>query len=36
VDTLFPFSHVTLAHTACELQGRSQIAVEVIGIEADE
>lgn len=34
-DTLFPFSHVTLAHTARELQSRHQIAVEVIGIGAD-
>jgi uncharacterized protein (TIGR04141 family) len=35
VDTLFPFSQVTLAHTAAELQTRHQITVEVIGISAD-
>jgi uncharacterized protein (TIGR04141 family) len=33
-DTLFPFSQVTLATTARELESRYQIAVEVIGIEA--
>jgi uncharacterized protein (TIGR04141 family) len=33
-DTLFPFSQVTLAHTARELQGHYQTSVEVIGIEA--
>ncbi len=35
VDTLFPFSQVTLAHTATELQTRHQVTVEVIGIGAD-
>ncbi len=34
-DTLFPFSQVTLAHTATELQARHQVTVEVIGIDAD-
>jgi uncharacterized protein (TIGR04141 family) len=34
-DTLFPFSQVTLANTARELQARHQVAVEVIGIEAE-
>jgi uncharacterized protein (TIGR04141 family) len=34
-DTLFPFSQVTLAHTARELQTRHQVTVEVIGISAD-
>jgi len=34
-DTLFPFSQVTLAHTASELQARHQVTVEVIGISAD-
>jgi uncharacterized protein (TIGR04141 family) len=33
-DTLFPFSQVTLTHTARELQGRYQTSVEVIGIDA--
>jgi uncharacterized protein (TIGR04141 family) len=33
-DTLFPFSQVTLAHTAHELQGRYQTTVEVMGIDA--
>jgi uncharacterized protein (TIGR04141 family) len=33
-DTLFPFSQVTLAHTARDLQSRYQTSVEVIGIEA--
>jgi uncharacterized protein (TIGR04141 family) len=33
-DTLFPFSQVTLAHTARELQGHYQISVEVIAIPA--
>jgi uncharacterized protein (TIGR04141 family) len=31
-DTLFPFSQVTLAHTARELQSRYQASVEVIAI----
>lgn len=34
-DTLFPFSQVTLAQTARELQTRYQIAVEAIPIHAD-
>jgi uncharacterized protein (TIGR04141 family) len=34
-DTLFPFSQVTLAHTARELLARHQVSVEVIGISAD-
>lgn len=34
-DTLFPFSQVTLATTARELESRYQIPIEVIGIEAD-
>jgi uncharacterized protein (TIGR04141 family) len=34
-DTLFPFSQVTLAHTARELLARHQVTVEVIGIRAD-
>jgi uncharacterized protein (TIGR04141 family) len=34
-DTIFPFSQVTLAHTASELQARHQVTVEVIGIRAD-
>jgi uncharacterized protein (TIGR04141 family) len=33
-DTLFPFSQVTLAHTARELQSHYQTSVEVIGIPA--
>jgi uncharacterized protein (TIGR04141 family) len=32
-DTLFPFSQVTLTHTARELQSRYQVAVEVITIQ---
>ena len=34
-DTLFPFSQVTLATTALELESRYQIPVEVVGIEAE-
>lgn len=34
-DTLFPFSQVTLATAARELESRYQIPIEVIGIEAD-
>lgn len=34
-DILFPFSQVTLASTARELESRYQIPVEVIGIEAE-
>ena len=34
-DTLFPFSQVTLASTARELESRYQIPVEVIGIDAE-
>jgi uncharacterized protein (TIGR04141 family) len=34
-DTLFPFSQVTLASTAQELESRYQIPVEVIGIAAE-
>ena len=34
-DTLFPFSQVTLASAARELESRYQIPVEVIGIEAE-
>jgi len=33
-DTLFPFSQVTLANTARDLESHYQIPVEVIGIEA--
>jgi uncharacterized protein (TIGR04141 family) len=35
-DTLFPFSQVTLASAARELETRHQIPVEVIGIEAED
>ena len=35
VDTLFPFSQVTLAHIADELQSQYHVNVEVIGITAD-
>lgn len=34
-DTMFPFSQITLASTARELESRYQIPVEVIGIEAE-
>ena len=34
-DTLFPFSQVTLVHTARELEARYHVTVEVIGISAD-
>jgi uncharacterized protein (TIGR04141 family) len=34
-DTLFPFSQVTLASTARELESHYQIPVEVIAIEAE-
>jgi uncharacterized protein (TIGR04141 family) len=35
VDTLFPFSQVTLAHIADEPQSQYHVNVEVIGITAD-